>query len=88
MSQDNNLLEFLVGPQFGSQSAEAARRPNALAWARVSTDMQQEQGHSIEEQLREMRVFAEKNGIEIIQEFPEAASAFQREERRHEFHPV
>jgi len=57
----------------------------AFAWARVSTDMQEERGQSIPQQLREIRVYAEKHEIEIVAEFSEAASAFQREEKRVEF---
>ena len=48
----------------------------AVAWARVSTEMQEERGLSLPEQFREIRAYAEKNGIEIVDEFSEAASAF------------
>jgi len=58
----------------------------AIAWARVSTDRQEEKGLSIPEQLREMRSYAEREGIEIVHEFQEAASAFQDEGKRVEFH--
>lgn len=57
----------------------------ALAWARVSTDMQEEKGLSMPEQLREIRVYAEKHGFEIVEEYHEAASAFQKKTRRIEF---
>lgn len=38
----NALLESLVGPQGIGGSAETARPLKALAWARASTDMQEE----------------------------------------------
>ena len=57
----------------------------AFAWARVSTDMQEEKGLSMPEQLREIRLYAEKNGIEIVQEFSEATSAFKKKSRRVQF---
>ena len=60
----------------------------AFAWARVSTDMQEERGLSIPQQLREIRAYAEKHGMEIAEEFSEAASAFQREEKRVELRAV
>ena len=68
----------------GQDGAQAARR--ALAWGRVSTDMQEERGLSLPEQLREIREYAARNGIEIVAEYQEAASAFQREDKRVEFH--
>ena len=61
------------------------KRVRAFAWARVSTDMQEEKGLSMPEQLREIRLYAEKHGIEIAAEFSEAASAFQKKSRRVEF---
>ena len=57
----------------------------AIAWARVSTDMQEERGLSIPEQLREIHRYAEQHDIKIIAEFSEAASAFQRDAKRIEF---
>jgi DNA invertase Pin-like site-specific DNA recombinase len=57
----------------------------AIAWARVSTDEQQERGLSIPEQLRDMRAYAKSQGIEIVHEFHEVASAFRYEGRRVEF---
>ena len=58
----------------------------AVAWARVSTDMQEERGLSIPGQLREIRAYAARHGIEIVEEFHEAASAFHDEAKRAEFH--
>ena len=85
MSASTRLLESLLG---GEQTSVAtpATVVKALAWARVSTDMQEERGLSMPEQLREIREHAEKHGIEILGEFHEAASAFQKEAKRVEFH--
>jgi hypothetical protein len=47
----------------------------ALAWARVSTGMQEERGLSMPEQLREIHRYAEARGISIVADFQEAASA-------------
>src|SRR6476661_5064331 len=65
-----------------------ADRPSAraFAWARVSTDKQEEMGLSLPEQHRQIRQYAEKNGFEIVGEFQEAESGFRHQERRHEFH--
>jgi hypothetical protein len=38
------------------------------------------------EQLREIRRYADEHGIEIVDEFQEAASAYRHQARRHEFH--
>ena len=57
----------------------------ALAWARVSTDMQEERGLSMPEQLRQIREYAEAHGIEILEEYHEAASAFKKNSHRAEF---
>jgi len=47
--------------------------------------MQEERGLSIPEQLREIRQYAEARNIEIVAEFTEAVSAFQRPAKRIEF---
>jgi len=80
------LLEALIGSNGKEHRASPALAVKALAWARVSTDMQEERGLSLPEQLREIRQYAEKQGIEIVEEFSEATSAFQKESRRVEFH--
>jgi hypothetical protein len=85
MSASARLLESLLGDeQTSADTAPAVVK--AIAWARVSTDMQEERGLSMPEQLREIREYAEKHGIEIVGEFHEAASAFQKEAKRVEFH--
>jgi site-specific DNA recombinase len=79
------LVEVLVG----ADAAAASRTVTALkavAWARVSTDEQEERGLSIPEQLREIGRYADERGIAVVAEFHEAASAFRREDKRVEFH--
>ena len=63
----------------------SAAQATALAWARVSTSMQEERGLSIPEQLREIREYAEARNIDIVAEFTEAESAFQQRSKRPEF---
>ena len=50
----------------GETKRQSAATLKALAWARVSTDMQEERGLSIPEQLRQIREYAEANGIVIL----------------------
>jgi len=85
MSESSSLLDALVGSKAGCAAASPTEDVRAVAWARVSTDMQEERGLSIPEQIREIRIHAEKHGIEIIEEFSEAASAYQNGAKRVEF---
>ena len=85
MSNAQGLLHALLGAQEQGAGVPEAMPVKAVAWARVSTDMQEEKGLSMPEQLREIRAYAERNGIEIVAEFSEAASAFQKKSRRVEF---
>ena len=85
MSTATDLLTALLGAR-NAPTEENAALIIAVAWARVSTDMQEERGLSLPEQLREIRRYAERQGITITAEFTEAASAFQREAKRVEFH--
>ena len=81
-----SLLEALLGKDGDTtESIASSQVVKAVAWARVSTEMQEERGLSLPEQLREIRVYAEKRGIAIVDEFSEAASAFQKDEKRVEF---
>jgi len=59
--------------------------PRAVAYARVSTSVQAARLASIAEQLRQIRSYAARGGIEIAHEFEEATSAFRDEHRRVEF---
>ena len=77
------LDSILKSPGDGEHVPE--KQVKAYAWARVSTEMQEEKGLSMPEQLREIRVYAEKHGIEIVAEYSEAASAFQKKSKRVEF---
>jgi hypothetical protein len=80
----SGLLDALVGT--GSQAADATPQAvKAVAWARVSTDMQDARGLSMPEQVREIREYAAKHDIEITSEFSEAVSAYGKEEHRVEF---
>src|SRR5262245_18443743 len=85
MSAAHDLLQSLLPSQAPTSDTPAPAPLRALAWARVSTDMQGERGASIPEQLREIRAHAERHGVEIVEAFQEVASAFQKEERRVEF---
>ena len=80
-----SLLEALCSRDSGANDPLTRPSVKAVAWARVSTDMQEERGLSMPEQLREIHQYAVKNDIEIVAEFQEAASAFQRDEKRVEF---
>lgn len=77
------LLDLLKS-QTSETKAVAARR-KAVAWTRVSTDMQEERGLSLPEQLRQIQEYAEKLDIEIVEEFSEAASAYKSKAKRPEF---
>jgi site-specific DNA recombinase len=86
MTDPQALLHTLIGkPEPGSCLPNEVPL-KAFAWARVSTGQQEERGLSMPEQLREIRCYAEANGIEIVAEFQEAASAYRNQSRRHEFH--
>lgn len=82
-------MSAFVDSVLGSSCADTPQRATlavrALAWARVSTDMQEERGQSMPEQLRQIREYAEKNGIEMVEEYHEAASAFKKNSHRDEF---
>ncbi len=82
------LLDSVIGLYNGESRCNSGAPIRALAWARVSTDMQEERGLSMPEQLRQIREYAEKNGIEILEEYHEAASAFKKESQRVEFHKM
>jgi DNA invertase Pin-like site-specific DNA recombinase len=79
------VLERVAVPQRGEGTAPNAPPARAIAWARVSTAEQGERGLSIPEQLREIRQYAKSKDIEIMAEFTEAVSAYQRRAKRTEF---
>ena len=81
----NLLAQLITSTRTTPAVSETPIQLKALAWARVSTEKQEERGLSIPEQLREIRSYAKTHGIEIIAEYHEAASAFQHPDRRIEF---
>lgn len=85
MSIAHDLLNSLIPPVTAEAPASEREPIRAFAWARVSTPGQEEGGHSLPEQLRQIRKFASDNGYTLVADFQEAASAFRHQERRHEF---
>jgi len=79
----NDVVAGFLGESHPRDSA--TDRTYALAYARVSTEMQEERGLSLPAQLREIEDYASRHGIAILETFTEAASAFQDEMRRVEF---
>lgn len=82
------LLDSVIGSYDEKFDNGTQASIKALAWARVSTDMQEERGLFMPEQLRQIREYAEKHGITILEEYQEAASAFKKESQRVEFHKM
>ena len=85
MPRANSLLDELTSVNASITASDPTQPAKALAWARVSTSMQEERGLSIPEQLREIREYADTRKIKIIAEFTEAESAFQQRAKRPEF---
>jgi site-specific DNA recombinase len=79
------LLEALLAGD-RPVAPDTPTKVKAFAWARVSTDLQEARGLSLPEQLRQIRAYAAENGYQIVAEYWEAASAFQSESKRVEFH--
>ena len=86
MNKLESILHSLIGASRGAPLSPNPAPRKAFAWARVSTGQQEERGLSMPEQLREIRRYADEHGIEIVDEFQEAASAYRHQARRHEFH--
>jgi DNA invertase Pin-like site-specific DNA recombinase len=86
MSSSESLLQSLVGTSGIALVPPKEAPRKAFAWARVSTGQQEERGLSMPEQLREIHRYAKTHGIEIVEDFQEAASAYRYQARRHEFH--
>jgi hypothetical protein len=85
MSDIKALLESITGESAESDARLKDAKLKAFAWARVSTEEQEKRGLSIPQQLREIREYADRRGIDIMEEFHEAASAFSRNGKRPEF---
>src|SRR5215469_3717058 len=83
--QFHTLLDELTGLHSRQSMAGNPASARAIAWARVSTAEQDERGLSIPEQLREIRQYAKTENIDIVAEFKEAESAYQRRAKRSEF---
>lgn len=81
----NAFLDSVMGSYNDKSKESKSQSLRALAWSRVSTDMQEERGLSMPEQLRQIREYAKEHGIEIVEEFFEAASAFKKNAHRDEF---
>jgi len=77
------ILQGIMGQTDTESSHEG--KAKAFAWARVSTEEQAKRGLSIPQQLKEIHEYASQRGIEIVEEFEEAASAFNRRGKRPEF---
>ncbi len=60
----------------------------ALAWARVSSDMQDDRGSTVRQQLAEISEYAGRRGIEIVEEFSETGSAYSNYDKRVRFHEM
>ena len=86
MNAAKDLLAYLTESESGNGKTPEAESVRAFAWARVSSDQQAERGETITEQLRQIREHAKRHDIEIMDEFQEVASAFQRDEKRVQFH--
>ncbi|HJN16137.1 MAG TPA: recombinase family protein [Armatimonadota bacterium] len=85
MGSDSDLLTALTAG-IGREKPDATDAiVRGFAWARVSTDMQEEMGLSIPAQLREIRDFAERRGMEVVREYIETGSAFKKGTKRPEF---
>ena len=78
MTEGSDFLRSVLATGTASPTA-ASTKTRALAWARVSTDMQEERGCSIPEQQRQIREYAAKHDVEIVEEYHEAASAFTKD---------
>jgi len=79
-----DLIRAFADAVYGP-TGRASSVPRALAWARVSTDVQDVGGLSIAAQLSAIRAYARARGIDIVGEFHEVQSAYQHERRRTEF---
>ncbi|HOF67772.1 MAG TPA: recombinase family protein [Candidatus Fermentibacter daniensis] len=80
-----DTLERVLGFARTSRIAIRTGPRKALAWSRVSTDMQEERGVSLRAQQTEIRTYADRNGFEIVGEYSETTSAFRDGVARPEF---
>ena len=83
MSATNLVQEIMQAAD--SATAAQATATAALAYVRVSTDMQEDKGLSIPAQRAAIRAYAEERGVEILEWFEDSASGFQDEGKRVDF---
>ena len=81
MSNIQTLVEAITAATPGNPE-KANRKLKAYAWARVSTEEQSKRGESINQQFREIREYADRKDIEIVEEFSEAVSAYNNGSKR------
>ncbi|MHB9132627.1 MAG: recombinase family protein [Armatimonadota bacterium] len=80
------LLDKVVGPSDDPSKQSTVVGPtSAVSWVRVSTGMQHERGVSEDEQRLQIRLYAEKKGLNVIAEFSEVGSGRRKREARVEF---
>jgi len=80
----SQLVQEMMRAAESAPTAKAAIT-GALAYVRVSTDMQEERGLSIPAQLAAIQAYARQHGIQVLETYQEAASGFQAEVKRVEF---
>ncbi len=83
-----DLLSSMLPAPDTSPGEELPTTISALAWIRVSTDMQEERGASLAQQQREIEEFAIRHNILITQMYSEVGSAYQHNAKRLEFHKM
>jgi len=86
MSQMQALVEKLKKESATDHEKVGVAKLRALVYLRVSTQKQDDKGLSLPQQQLEVQAYAERTGIEIVEEYQEATSAYQHEEKRSEFH--
>ena len=84
MSDLHPLLSELIGTAGGSAAVQS-RAAGALAYVRVSTDMQEDKGLSIPAQRKAIEEYAAAHDVPVLDTYTEAASSFQDEAKRVEF---
>jgi len=85
MSKIQELIETLSKATGQNDQLTSGVKPKAFAYYRVSTQMQDDKDLSIPQQQRDVLAFAERNGIEIVEEYREARSGYVDGNKRTEF---
>ncbi len=85
MNEPKSLLKKIIESKNSSSPTPQAEKVSAFAYARVSTDRQEERGLSIPAQIKAIEAYARQHGITILATYTDAASAFQDEAKRVEF---